>query len=288
MTSKVSLDVKQRLEVIFQHLNAQGAAQALPGASSLSHALEMVLRRCRKDQKTVHVDAMIARLFATAGVEAWQRGVHSFLISASLTNASPIWASVSGYYSSHYCVRGLAHLLGNFQVFHLRKRVCLESSGNVCTLSRSKPEHRFYWEVVKDAPNFAPDPLFTNNAEEVDESDSAHRNHANYADHLWSSPQFRPLDEQMIRKRVRLISQIPFTTPPIPRKDGWPDLESVQIVAYHRIVTFRRFLDEVLGHSNRFWNVHRNPPWTAGIIDFQLTEQAGLRSDRVRQDIRQQ
>ena len=43
--------------------------------------------------------------FAMAAVKMWLRAVHSFLISVSLTKASPIWSSVAGYYSSHYSIR---------------------------------------------------------------------------------------------------------------------------------------------------------------------------------------
>jgi hypothetical protein len=129
----------------------------------------------------------------------------------------------------------------------------------------------------------ANDPLFTENPEDADPSDAAHRNYTNYADHLFRVPSFRALDEQSMRDRVQFISEIPFDDPPIPSKDAWPDLVSVQIVAYHRVVAFRRLVDEVLGGGNRFWQVQRSPAWVQGIIDFLLTEQAGLRSDRLRQ-----
>lgn len=303
MTSQAYADLKTRLEAMFGSLKAQGAAQALPAPLSLSNRLYGVLKKCRKDQRSTYVDTEIAKLFATAGVEMWQRGVHSFLISASLTDASPVWASVSGYYASHYCVRGLAHLLGHFQVYRdVHKAVCLELHGGryVCSLKRSASEHQFYWKMVKRDPCFAGDPLFTENenatagirrrgkpnlvAEKViDESDAGHRNHANYGDHVNRFPQFRVLDEQVMKNRVHFISQIQVSAPPIPSRDLWPDLESVQVVAYQRIVTFRRFLDNLLGGGNRFWTVHRSPPWTAGILDFQLTEQAGLGSDRLGQ-----
>ena len=63
--------------------------------------------------------------------------------------------------------------------------------------------------------------------------------------------------------------------PPLPRISKFPDLEFVQVVAYHRLVTFRKLLDEVLGGKNRFWNVHRKPPFAIKFIDFQLAEGRG-------------
>ena len=59
------------------------------------------------------------------------------------------------------------------------------------------------------------------------------------------------------------------------RISKFPDLEFVQVVAYHRLVTFRKLLDEVLGGKNRFWNVHRKPPFAIKFIDFQLAEGRG-------------
>src|SRR6266700_8258347 len=41
------------------------------------------------------IDAKSASFFATAAVDIWLRGVHSFLVSASLSETSPIWASVT-------------------------------------------------------------------------------------------------------------------------------------------------------------------------------------------------
>jgi hypothetical protein len=142
----------------------------------------------------------------------------------------------------------------------------------------SDREHRFYWRVVKLDPHFAANPLFTDNNENTEASDSGHRNRANYADHISQPPIFRPLDEALLRQRVSRISQIEFSVPPIPKRNDFPDIENVQIVAYQRIVTFRRFLDEILGNSSRFWKVHRNPSWVGSLINFQLTEQRNLRA----------
>ena len=64
--------------------------------------------------------------------------------------------------------------------------------------------------------------------------------------------------------------------PPLPRFSKFPDLEYVQVIAYHRIVRFRQLLDEVLGGKNRFWNVHRSPSFSVGYVDFQLVEGGAL------------
>ena len=247
--------------------------------------LENVLKSRREDVTTISIEPKIASMFATAAVEIWMRGVHSFLISASLTEASPIWASVSGYYSSHYSVRALAHLLGHFQLFRKKKIAHLQiHRGKYLCLFDSKQghdrEHKFYWKAVKEDSHFNNDPLFTMNEADSDVSDVGHRDRTNYADHVFQLPNFRALAVETFRSRIHFISQIPFDTPPIPipRLSYFPDLESVQVVAYHRLVRFRQFLDEILGGGNRFWNVHRNPSWAREVIDFQLTEQGGLSS----------
>ncbi len=273
--------LKNRLEVVFAPLNKRGAEKAFPSPSSLSTALEKLIPA--KDVVTVNVGPQVAALFATAAVEVWLRAIHSFLISASLTDASPIWASATGYYSSHYSVRALAHLLGHFQLFR-RKRIVhlnLQNGQLICAFDPKQAgdrEHRLYWKLVKHDTHFISDPLFTENEPDLDASDVGHRDRANYADHLFQFLSFRALDEVVLKARIQFISQIEFTTPPIPKRSRFPDVESVQVIAYHRIVKFRQFLDEALGGSNRFWKVHRNPNWSGGMIDFQLTEQGGLAS----------
>ena len=226
-----------------------------------------------------------AGYFGTAAVDMWHRSVHSFLISNSLTTSSPIWSSVSGYYSSHYTVRGLAHLLGYFHVFNRSALIHLQvgarggySCTRVSTSGLIGKEHQLYWMLVKRSPVFATDPIFTNNPVgiNVDESESNHRNLANYADHLCNYPIFKPLDIEETKARINHISSIVLEDPPIPQKSKFPDISSVQLIAYHRLVTFRQILDEVLVDSNRFWSVHRNPPFATEYMDFQVPEASGL------------
>jgi len=281
---KIDKELENRLKAIFAPLNKKAAGGSIPPPSSLSKSLEKVIAR-RPMPTTSNVELTTATYFATAAVEAWFRAVHSFLVSASLTDASPIWASVSGYYSSHYSVRAFAHLLGYFHLFQKRLIVRLEIHGgrHVCVFDRKTKgdrEHRLYWHVVKKHPHFNSDPLFTENDPGSDASDVGHRDRANYIDHLSQYPNFQVLDIETLKRRVQYISQIRFTTPPIPKLSRFPDVVSVQVVAYHRMVKFRQFLDEVLGGKNRFWNVCRNPSWAGSMIDFQLTEQGGLDSFR--------
>ncbi len=271
--------IRQQLLASFSPLNTVAAARAFPAPSTLRKNLEKLIPKDGTTKR--NIDSRIASYFSTAAVDMWLRSVHSFLISASLTEVSPIWASVSGYYSSHYAVRGLAHLLGNFQLFK-RKRVIelrWEKPRYVCVF-RSKnagdAEHKLYWRILKQSIVFRGDGMFTENNPDAEDSDVRHRNHANYSDHLGPYPIFRPLNEQALKDRIEYISKIVFNAPPLPRFSKFPDVEYVQLIAYHRIVKFRKLLDEVLGSKNRFWNVHRNPSFASGFVDFQLAESDGL------------
>lgn len=276
----IDQSLRDRLVITFRSLGSRAAT--FPIAATLAGSLESVLpSSSTSGAPLVIVKPQVAAYFATAAVEIWHRGVHSFLISASLTDASPIWASVSGYYSSHYAVRGLAHLLGYFQSYRQKRvvQLALQRGAFICTFNRKHAndrEHQFYWRVVKQDPHFGSDPLFTLNNSSGDASDVGHREWCNYADHIARFPTFRALDDQVLLSRVRRISQITFNDPPIPQRSKFPDIDSVQIVAYQRLVRFRQFLDEVVGGSNRFWSVHRDPSWARGVIDFQLAEQGGL------------
>ncbi len=274
--------LQTRLQVAFKPLNNRRAQYAFPPAASLSTALEQVMPP--KANPAVTVRPEVASLYATAAVDIWLRAVHSFLISAALTEASPLWASSVGYYSSHYAVRAIAHLLGCFHL-HRRRRIVrlgLQCGKHVCTFGTKNAgdrEHCLYWREVKSDSHFATDPLFTRNekAQQPDDcSNVGHRDRANYVDHLFPYPAFRVLDVESLKIRVQRISEIDFTVPPIPKPNKFPDLDNVQVVAYHRIVRFRKFLDEILVQSSRFWNVHRNPTWVSGIVDFQITEHGGL------------
>lgn len=270
--------LRHQLSVIFQPLNTVAAAKAFPAPTTLRETLQKLIPSDGSRHR--NLSPKQASYFATAAVDIWLRSVHSFLVSASLTEPSPIWAAVTGYYSSHYAVRGLAHLLGYFQLFRSKRIAQLVLEGGQCVCSFDKKnagdaEHKLYWKVVKHNAAFAADGFFTLNDPGADDSDVRHRNHANYADHLAAYLGFRPLDEKALKDRIEYISKIAFDAPPLPRIREFPDIEYVQLIAYHRLVKFRRMLDEVLGGKNRFWTVHRNPSFAINFIDFQLVESTG-------------
>lgn len=268
----------------FDPLVERGDGDPPPGPRTLTNLLEHI---APPENGEKGIDRNAAACFATAAVDIWLRGVHSFLISASLTESSPIWASVSGYYSSHYSVRAFAHVLGYFQLFRMRRLAQLKLEGGRCICSfRSKKgmrggEHQLYWRLVKATLAFRGDDLFTENDLDSATSDVRHRNHANYSDHLFQYPNFLIQDGDTLKERIDYISKIVFDAVPLPRFDKFPDLEYVQLIAYHRIIRFRRLLDDVLPAENAFWTLYRTPNFAKDFMDFQLAEGAGLAQPNV-------
>jgi hypothetical protein len=268
-------DLRNQITVMFAALDKQSAADAFPAPGALSTFLTS---HCAPfTQPTVAAKPGDLTLFATAAVEMWLRAVHSFLISASLTQASPIWSSVSGYYSSHYSIRALAHLFGLFHLHKMKRLVQLASHGKGWVLQIDKKnagdrEHKLYWKYLSDHPELSSDPFFYPNREDKPESDGSHRNKANYADHLYRFPVFKPLDEEYLARRIQRIAEIEFSDVPIPSADRFPDIESVQIVAYHRFVKFRRLVDETVGPTNRFWKIQRTPSWIPKTLTFEVVD----------------
>jgi hypothetical protein len=269
-------DLLSQVEHMFAGLNDRSASQSLPKPGTLSDLLDSYVV---KSEKTTIVPARskVLTTFATAAVEMWLRSVHSFLISVSLTDASPIWSSVSGYYSSHYSVRAFAHLLGAFQLHKLKRIVYVEKDGNHFVLriekkQRDDGEHKFYWKFVSEHSQLASDPFFYPNLDDLLRSDGSHRNKANYTDHIDQFPVFLPLNAEFLEKRVEWIASVVLSDVPVPRLDPFPDIVSVQFVAYHRLVKFRRFLNEVLDSKNRFWSVHKNPSWRPNKLKFSVVD----------------
>ncbi len=276
----MQIDAKLRNRVLadLEALGGVAAASAFPPADSLSQALTKTIAGVpRKHSVTRNIARDTAIMFTTAAVNMWMRAVHSFLISCSLTDVSPTWSSATGYYSSHYSIRAFAHLLGYFRLFTLRRTARLEilAGRYVCNFDeKAGREHQIYWALVKDDQHFMPDPFFIHDNSEVD-----HRDWAQYADHIPQFPQFRPLNREALKARIDRISEIPFATPPIPQADRFPDVDSVQIIAYHRLVRFRSLVDALLRGKNRFWDVHRNPNWATDFMDFQITAGRTLHSE---------
>jgi hypothetical protein len=149
--------MERQITAVFSPLRRR-RSDSLPSPDTLSTQLGNLLASTRAAaHPLVTVGSETVSLFATAAVEMWQRSVHSFLISASLTEASPMWSSVSGYYSSHYVIRGLAHLLGYFQLHRAKRIVEPKISGNSFSCAFVKKggndrEHRFYWKLVMQIP----------------------------------------------------------------------------------------------------------------------------------------
>jgi len=268
--------LESRVQSIFADLNRHGAEHSFPVGGALSALLS---KNADKEPlgQPIRATREILKYFATASVEAWQRSVHSFLISASLTEASPIWSSVAGYYSSHYAVRAVAHVLGAFHLHKKKRIVYIERPGAYDVMRIEKKdadrEHKFYWKFVSQHPRFALDPFFYAFQEDSSQpSDGGHRNWANYVDHIDRFPVFSALSDEFLKNRVTRISEVQLSSVPVPSAEKFPDILNVQFVAYHRIVKFRRLLDEVLGTENRFWNVQRKPQWCQEVIDFSVIE----------------
>ncbi len=275
------MDFEDRIQEIFNPLKL--ASSALPKPGEMKDKLNNLIPP-KGTSPEVPVNKGIIKLFASASVEMWLRSVHSFLISSSLTNVSPLWSAIAGYYSSHYTVRAIAHLLGIYQLRTKQYAISLQtsSSGFTCYFKNKKSrEHSFYWEIVKNDRKFLNDELFTDNNENDGISDASHRNFATYIDHLDNFPNFNPLTLNELKNRIEFISKMKIYTYEIPDKNKYPDIEAVQILAYHRLVYYRELIDEIVGTKNNFWNVHRDPNWCRNLISFQrlrpsLSETLGI------------
>ena len=277
------VDFNRRVEIAFDILTKKNSPQK-PAASMLSDALSNRFKE-NNSQPVITVEPNIAAMFTTASVDMWMRAVHSFLVSAALTKTSPLWASVAGYYSSHYTVRAYAHLLGVFQVFRIKKVVRLDisskSGGFSCKFDSKDGghrEHEFYWKEVNAQSELASSNLFVRNTHRIDASDCAHREKANYHDHIGNFPQFNPLTEAGLQDRLDRLSLINFSPPQIPKVSKFPDVDNVQLIAYHRLVHFRKNLDDILGEHNWFWKTARAPLWAAKWTNFQIPDETNVLS----------
>lgn len=267
-----------QVELMFAGLNKTVGLGSFPPQGALSKDLNSRVDKAAGNSFTI--DAIGLNRFATASIEMWHRSIHSFLISASLTKSSPLWSSVSGYYSSHYTVRAFAHLLGYFQLFSKGKLISLSVNGKnyacqIISKGARDGEHKLYWRIVKDHNLFRTNSFFTRNEDAPPntsnaKSDVGHRNRSNYLDHINGFPQFQVLDDAYLKLRIEKISNIELSDAPIPRMDFYPDIENVQVIAYQRMVSFMSFLDEILGGSNKFWALHRRPSWVPNYLDYQV------------------
>jgi hypothetical protein len=264
------------LRVSFGKFERHNASVAFPSRGSLARLIsDLLARQPTVDPLLPHKDI---GLFATASIEMWQRAIHSFLWSVALTNASPIWSSVCGYYASHFVMRAYAHSLGIFKSFAQGEIIQVVTNGRQFLCSRAnisggqRGEHAFYWKAAKDYPRHSGNALFRSNSEKDATSESSHRTFANYTDHvdafqpLGLPPPDRLLTDLEKIRRIRKHSVEP------PTRDTFPDLQTVQILAFQRIVEFQDFLDEKVG-GNPLWQAHRRPAWCRDQMVFQVEEQ---------------
>lgn len=261
----------QQIIGAFRALDA-GRPDRLPPARALTATL---YGACTAAQGGVISRAQLTH-FMTASVEMWHRALHSFLIAASLYRASELWASVAGYYSSHYSMRAFGHLFGFFALY--RRRAFLEASfqGGRCQCvpvaglpNGSRKEHRFYWTVVRRQQRFQGDDLFTENDDSVDESDASHRGYANYVDHIDRFGDYNGCDKEELRGKVAQIVRTAIDgVIVIPNRSKYPDVATVLAVGYLRIRRYRGLLDDLLGTRGPFWRHHRSPVWCERLVAF--------------------
>ncbi len=259
-------------ELSFGKLDRRQARMGFPEPGILSNEFKTLLPIGTHPPVLPHNQC---QLLASASVEMWHRAIHSFLWSVALTEASPLWASVSGYYASHFVMRAFAHSMGFFKSFTKRAaiQVVMDRSGQfvLSQVDIRGGEHAFYWKVIKKHPDFASNPLFRENSERDEHSDSAHRTFANYTDHVNSFTPIKFPEFKWIAEYIEKISRIRLYSVDKPSRDDYPDLQNVQILAFQRIVAFHDFLDERVP-TNRFWRTHRRPDWCRDIMLFQVEE----------------
>jgi hypothetical protein len=273
------LEADRVFELSFAKLDKRTAKLDFPKLGTLSGRLTTILSGPQPAAAVLPHEHF--SMLATAGVEMWHRAIHSFICSVAMTEDSPLWASISGYYSSHFVMRAFAHSLGIFKSFSQRTSVQVVVQGKqfVCSeLADKGGEHAFYWKAVKGHSYLLSNPLFRENhereiANREDKSDVVHRNFANYADHLDSFRTPKLSSIEAISERIDKISRIRrhSITAPTPQRDRFPDIGNVQILAFQRIVAFHDFLDARVA-NNRFWRAHRRPSWCKDIMLYQVED----------------
>ena len=262
----------QVVELSFQKLNKPSAKMDFPKPGTLSDQFSLLIKNSATTPHTLPHQQ--SQMLASASVEMWHRAIHSFLWSLALTKSSNLWASVSGYYASHYVMRAFAYSMGIYKSFLLRKaiQIIVTRGQFVCsTLDLKGGEHAFYWKAIKGHPKLLANPLFHENNERDKDSDSAHRTFANYTDHLDSFSQLESPSMKDVTAAVEKISRIRKYSVTEPSREDYPDLQNVQILAFQRIIAFNDFLDEKIS-TNRFWKAHRRPGWCRDMMVYQVMD----------------
>lgn len=263
------------VELAFGKFDKSNARLSFPASGTLSKYLSGLLDGRSATPVVSHQNCS---MIASAGVEMWHRAIHSFLWSVALTKSSPLWASVSGYYASHFVMRAIAHSMGIFKIFTQRSQVQISVKNGqfICSPfvlnGKTGGEHAFYWRIAKEHPYFRSNDLFRDNSERDPKSDSAHRAFANYTDHLGSFPPIEFSNVNELAISVEKISRIRLHSVSSPSRDDYPDLQNVQILAFQRILAFQDFLDEKVS-DNRFWRMHRRPDWCKNVMLYQVDDQ---------------
>ena len=263
------------IEISFGKLDKTSAKMDFPERGTLSKHLNSLLVDI--DTTTPILAHKFIPMLASAGVEMWHRAIHSFLWSIALTEGSPLWSSVSGYYSSHFVMRALAHSMGIFKSFTKSEIIQVTADGGqfICTpisWGKNRGEHAFYWKAIKDHPKFISNTLFRENYEKDTKSDSSHRTFANYTDHINSFVPINFPSPAEVAERIEKISRIRRGSVTTPSREDYPDLQNVQILAYQRIVAFQDFMDEKI-NKNRFWRAHRRPSWCNYLMRYEVEDQ---------------
>src|ERR1017187_1136328 len=120
------------VELSFGKLDKPSAKLDFPKPGTLSRHFNELIKNTGSTSPTLsHQDCV---MLASAGVEMWHRSIHSFLWSLALTEGSPLWSAVSGYYASHFAMRAFAHSMGIFKSFTQKKviQVVNKNGGFIC------------------------------------------------------------------------------------------------------------------------------------------------------------
>lgn len=220
-----------------------------------------------------------ASLFATAAIEMYERAIHSLLVSLYVQDTSPLWASVAGYYSSHYVARALCHLHGRYLLYRKGLTADVKSVSKKVAVrfqtTKYRKEHDFYWRAASEVDSTG---WWKPNINE----EQHHRHFANYQDHIGCFTEIRPFEpksfdgqlvsvESAVTERLAgRVNELVNTTPRAQIR--YADFVTVQCLARRRIAAFRDHLDGLVGVSTNYWASHRAPEWCSRVMSYDHKE----------------